>query len=117
MFEEQERHIIDVDVEKARLHPRLDVAHRRAHQGFERIDLVVPRIADAATARRFGGPPNPGWASAVMGLGHGKDRFGATNLRFGQLVPVQKRDGVESTGGKDGVVDDCINDVVARDSV
>ena len=117
MFEKQERHIIDVDVEKVRLHARLDVAHWRAHQGFERIDFVVPRIADAAAPCRFGSPPDSGRASAVMSFSHGKERFGATDLRYRQLTLVQERDGAEGTRGKDGVVDDCINDTVACDGV
>ena len=35
----------------------------------------------------------------VMSLGHGEDRFGATDLRFGQFALVQERDGVEGAGG------------------
>ena len=52
-----------------------------------------------------------------MSFGHGKERFGAADSRLGQLALVQKRDGAEGARGKDGVVDDCINDTVARDGV
>ena len=71
--------VVHVEGEVLRGHPRFHVAHRRADQRLQQVDLVVGGVVDGAASRRARGTPLVVRVGPVVGLA--EQRLGAPEER------------------------------------